>query len=204
MQLDYFAVCFEGVLENLPSCRTGTISSRATKENLKGRGRNAPQSLGIPGPLLPNNVSLVTPPSPSLFHPSPLTALLSLARRRDPQHLPPPPHCQSPSNPWSGAALAPLPPAASPALREPAPWSSVLPPAARGLPLQPPTQELSSPPQLNEPPNSRVSSLSFVCARAELGRREKGEVALSVRLPLALPRLLQVPLGRQEPRGGCG
>ena len=77
-------------------------------------------------------------------------------------------------------------------------------PAAHSLPLQPPSQELSSPRQLNQPPSSRVSSPSFVCARAELGRREKGEVALSVCLPPPLPGQLEVPPARREPGGGCG
>lgn len=76
-------------------------------------------------------------------------------------------------------------------------------PAVPSLLLQPQSQELSSPRQLNQPPSSRVSSPSFVCTRAELGRREKGEVALSVWLLPPLPGLLEVPPGRREPRGGC-
>ena len=40
-----------------------------------------------------------------------------------------------------------------------------------------------------------------MCAREELGRREKGEVALSVCLPLPLPGQLEVPPERREPTG---
>lgn len=40
-----------GVLGNAPSCRAGTVSSRATKNNLEGSGRSAPQPLWRSRPL---------------------------------------------------------------------------------------------------------------------------------------------------------
>lgn len=169
---------------------------------------------GFPGPLLPNNVSSVTPPSltpPPPFSNPACSQLLSLAGLSEPQHLLPTPHSWSRSNPWSSSArcshtrpslLAPCPPRLPRHLGVPllGPVSSC--PAVRSLPLQPPRQVLSSPPQLNQLP----SLLSFLCvrARAELGRREEGEVALSVCLPPPLPGLLEVRLGRQERKGGCG
>lgn len=171
------------------------------------KGRAAAR-VGIPDPLLPNVVSLVTPPSPSGSHPA-VSLLPSLAGRSEPRH---PPRSRSPSHPRGGAAhrsrASPAPPGGLPGTsrprcsvqRGPLPLRR----AARSLPLQPPERELSSPRQPNQPPSSRVSSPSFVCARAELGRREKGEVALSVCLPPPSPGPLEVPLGRRAPRGGRG
>lgn len=71
-QLDWLAGCCEGVSENLPSCRAGTISSRATKDSLEGSGRSAPQSPRPPSakqrvlsdPAFP-------PPHPHPFPPRP-------------------------------------------------------------------------------------------------------------------------------------
>ncbi|XDA75705.1 hypothetical protein R6Z07F_005872 [Ovis aries] len=112
----------------------------------------------------------------------------------------------APSNPWSSAAhrrhARPAAPRGLSGTAGSGFWGQCYPrPAVHSRLLQPPSQELSSSQPLSQPRSSRVSSPSFVCAREELGRREKGEVALSVCLPLPLPGQLEVRPGRREPTG---
>ena len=94
------------------------------------------------------------------------------------------------------------PPAASLAPLGPAPRASV-PPAQQSIAASssPRRRSCQARSCWASPGAPASPSPSFVCAREELGRREKGEVALSVRLPLPLPGQLEVPPERREPTG---